>query len=157
MVALLHTTSMPIIYWGEAALMVVYLIDRLPTLVLQGLSPYQKLFNAAPDYKFLWIFGCACFLWLHPYVNDKLQPRSKCCVFIGYASNFKGYRCLDRSTGRVYISRHTLFRESVFPFEHNKSQVVNCPSKLPLSLDPIQSSKQRIRLLLFLQKWTRYS
>jgi hypothetical protein len=28
----------------------------------------------------------------------------------------KGYKCLDRSTGRIYISRDVVFDESMFPF-----------------------------------------
>jgi hypothetical protein len=28
----------------------------------------------------------------------------------------KGYKCLDRSTGRIYISRDVVFDEKVFPF-----------------------------------------
>jgi hypothetical protein len=28
----------------------------------------------------------------------------------------KGYKCLDRSTGRIYISRDVVFDESVFPY-----------------------------------------
>ena len=28
----------------------------------------------------------------------------------------KGYKCLDRSTGRIYISRDVVFDETVFPF-----------------------------------------
>jgi histone deacetylase 1/2 len=28
----------------------------------------------------------------------------------------KGYKCLDRRTGRIYISRDVIFDETVFPF-----------------------------------------
>ena len=28
----------------------------------------------------------------------------------------KGYKCLDRSTGRIYLSRDVVFDEFVFPF-----------------------------------------
>ena len=28
----------------------------------------------------------------------------------------KGYKCLDRSMGRIYISRDVVFDESVFPY-----------------------------------------
>jgi hypothetical protein len=31
--------------------------------------------------------------------------RTSRCVFIGYNSSHKGYKCLDQSTCRVYISR----------------------------------------------------
>ena len=37
-------------------------------------------------------------------------------VFIGYSPQHKGVKCLDVSTGRVYISRDVVFDETVFPF-----------------------------------------
>lgn len=36
--------------------------------------------------------------------------------FVGYSGQHKGYKCLDVSTGHIYISRDVVFDESVFPF-----------------------------------------
>jgi hypothetical protein len=38
-------------------------------------------------------------------------------VFLGYSPLHKGVKCLDVSTGRVYISRDVVFNENIFPFE----------------------------------------
>jgi hypothetical protein len=46
----------------------------------------------------------------------KLSFRSTRCVFLGYSSHHKGFKCLEPNTGRVYISRDVIFDESVFPF-----------------------------------------
>jgi histone deacetylase 1/2 len=53
---------------------------------------------------------------LRPYNKSKLAFRSNRCVFLGYSSHHKGVKCLDPSTGRVYISRDVVFDEIVFPF-----------------------------------------
>jgi len=37
-------------------------------------------------------------------------------VFLGYSDSHKGFKCLDPSEGRVYISRDIVFDENVFPF-----------------------------------------
>lgn len=37
-------------------------------------------------------------------------------MFIGYSAQHKGVKCLDVSTGRVYISRDVVFDETKFPF-----------------------------------------
>ena len=53
---------------------------------------------------------------MRPYNERKLQFRSKHCVFLGYSNFHKGYKCLDPSQGRVYISRDVVFDENIFPF-----------------------------------------
>jgi hypothetical protein len=55
-------------------------------------------------------------------------------VFLGYSSRNKGFKCLEPSTGRVYISRDVIFDESVFPFE---------------SLHPNAGARLRKEILLF--------
>lgn len=138
-VALLHIASMPVEFWGEAALTSIFLINQMPISVLQGQSPFQKLYCCSPDYAFLKVFGC-CYPWLRPYASSKLEPKSTQCVFIGYQPNTKAYRCLNRSSGKVYISRFVQFRESNFPFAfpHSLFNVV-VPEKPVLGFDPTLS------------------
>lgn len=59
--ALLSQSNMPLKYWDEAFANVVYLINRLPTPILNHLSPLEKLFHTKPNYSFLKVFGCECF------------------------------------------------------------------------------------------------
>jgi hypothetical protein len=58
---------------------------------------------------------------LRPYAPHKLAPRSQPCVFIGYSTIHKGYKCLDLTTNRVYIFRHVVFDETIFPFQQSLS------------------------------------
>lgn len=51
--------------------------------------------------------------------QHKLSPRSIPCVFLRYPSSHKGYRCLDPSSGKVILSRHVVFDESVFRLAHS--------------------------------------
>ncbi|KAJ0105509.1 hypothetical protein Patl1_18161 [Pistacia atlantica] len=68
-----------------------------------------------PSYTSLRTFGCACYPYLRPYENNKLSFRSKKCLFLGYAAQHKGYRCIDLDSGKIYISRHLVFDENSFP------------------------------------------
>ena len=95
---LLAHAHMPNTYWVDALNTAVYLINRLPTHVLNYLSPYEKLFQKSPTYDSLQVFGCACFPYLRPCNTNKLQFRSKRCVFLGYSLNHQGYRCFDESS-----------------------------------------------------------
>uniref|UniRef100_A0A803QE35 GAG-pre-integrase domain-containing protein n=1 Tax=Cannabis sativa TaxID=3483 RepID=A0A803QE35_CANSA len=50
---LLAQANMPLKFWCDAFQTSVYLINRLPTLVLKGKSLYETLFTKQPDYTFL--------------------------------------------------------------------------------------------------------
>lgn len=43
---------------------------------------------------------------------------------MGYSDQYKGYRCLYPPTGKVYISRHTIFDEECFPFKDQYKHLV---------------------------------
>jgi hypothetical protein len=55
-----------------------------------------------------------CWRSLLKYNAHKLAFRSNQCVFLGYSPMHKGYKFLDKSTGRIYIYRDVVFAESVF-------------------------------------------
>lgn len=129
---LMANSSTPPEYWVEAFNTALYLINRLPTKILNFVSPYEKLFKRAPEYSILWNFGCACFPYLRPYNKNKLEFRSKKCVFIGYSLHHQGYRCLDPITSRVYLSHHVIFNETEFPF--STGSILTLP---PIGADPI--------------------
>lgn len=112
---LLGASKVPFQFWVDAFLTAVYLINRLP-FKSSIISPFELLFHSKPNYTSLKIFGYQCFPCLKPYSPSKLHPKSLSCVFLGYSLNHSGYRCLDPTTNRVYISRHVTFHEHVFPF-----------------------------------------
>lgn len=113
---LLARASVPLSYWVDAFATATYLINRMPTPVLSNFLPYERLFGKPPDYSFLRVFGCACYPNLRPYNSNKIQPRSVHCVFLGYSDIHKGYKCLHKDTGRLYISRDVVFNEVDYPF-----------------------------------------
>jgi len=102
--ALLSHAKVPLQFWDDAFSTICYLINRMPTPVLQNKSPFHTLFHCEPDYCFLRTFSCACWPNLRPYNKKKLQPRSLMCLFLGYSPLHKGYKCLHLPSNRVYIS-----------------------------------------------------
>ncbi|XLU25082.1 hypothetical protein S245_061148, partial [Arachis hypogaea] len=114
--AILAGAGMPMQYWGEAFVMAIHLINRLPTPVLKDQSPFEKLFGKKCDYSRLKTFGCLCFPHLRPYNRHKLEFRSAACVFLGYSAVHKGYRCLTPQ-GKIIVSSNVVFDESQFPFK----------------------------------------
>jgi hypothetical protein len=90
-------------FWVDSFLTATYLINRLPTHVLNHESPYSKIFGKIPDYSLMRVFGSLCYPLLRPYVKHKLSFRSKPCIFVGYCANQRGYRCLDPQTQNLYF------------------------------------------------------
>ena len=93
-ISLLRTASLPKKFWDEAICTSTYLIDRLISPQLAHKSPYETFFHRKPNYCFLKVFGCLCYPNLRPYASNKINTRLERCVFLGYSSSHKGYRCL---------------------------------------------------------------
>ncbi|CAA7031737.1 unnamed protein product [Microthlaspi erraticum] len=115
--SMLFHSEVPLIYWVEAFAAASFIGNMLPSSALNNVSPHECLFKTKPDYSSLRVFGAACYPHLRPLAHNKFDPRSLQCVFLGYSSQYKGYRCLYPPTGRGYVSRHVIFDEECFPFK----------------------------------------
>ena len=111
---MLHQSQLPLSFWSYAFNTAISLINRIPSFILNFVSPWGKLFHKKPPLQALKSFGCACYPLLRSYPSNKLQPKSSQCIFFGYPPMSKGYICLDVASGRIYISSHAIFHESTF-------------------------------------------
>ena len=66
--SLLLFASVPRVFFGEAILTAVSLINTIQSSHILGFSPFEKLYRYAPDYSFFRVFGCTCFV-LRPHVE----------------------------------------------------------------------------------------
>ena len=73
--SLLHHSFVPYIYWPSAFETAFYVINCLPTPLLENKSPFTKLFNQSSDYTALRIFGCLCYPWLRYKSQSKFALR----------------------------------------------------------------------------------
>ncbi|PRQ57095.1 putative RNA-directed DNA polymerase [Rosa chinensis] len=124
-------------FWFHAVPHFAYLINRMPCRSLKMSSPYIELFGFAPDLSFLKIFGTACYPFLRPYSHDKLEPRSSCCVFLGYALGYKGVFCYNVEKNKLWMSRHVVHDETIFPYHITPASKSTASSS---SSRPCQSS-----------------
>ncbi|KAI3668990.1 hypothetical protein L6452_40208 [Arctium lappa] len=116
MLSLLTHASLPPSFWVDALHTATYLHNILPTKLLHNRTPTSALYLKHPTYDHLRIFGCACYPNLNATKPHKFAPRSTACVFLGYPPQYRGYRCLDLSTGKILLSRYVTFDDSTFPF-----------------------------------------
>jgi hypothetical protein len=95
--ALLKQRGMSAIFWGEAVVTVVYIVNRSPTKALNGRTLYEDWHGRKPAVSHLQVFGCLAFGKKLGHIG-KLDNRSTLGVFIGYAEGSKAYRILDTGT-----------------------------------------------------------
>lgn len=131
--SMLNHASVPSKYWDFAFEAAIHIINRLPTAILQNKSPWEVLFHSAPPITHLRTFGCAVFPNLRPYTKHKLEPRSSLCIFLGYPSGYKGYRCYSVAKQKFYITDDAIFDEDKFPFQALSPTAVHSSS--PRDLD----------------------
>ncbi|KAM1069409.1 hypothetical protein ACFX13_001358 [Malus domestica] len=89
-----------------------YLINRLPSRVLGFKSPMEIIKNRKVDLSHLKVFGCICFVHVQSLHRDKLDPRATKCIFLGYSSTQKGYKCYNPQLKRLIVSRDVQFHET---------------------------------------------
>ncbi|PWA87032.1 ribonuclease H-like domain-containing protein [Artemisia annua] len=94
--------GLPLNMRTESILTATYLINRLPTAVLSGKSPYEMVYQIIVLNE-----------------SDKFGSRSDKCVFVGYAFDKKGYKLYNLDQKKFVFSRDVKFYETVYPFKNS--------------------------------------
>lgn len=95
--SMMFTMNVPKFLWSEAVMTATYLINRMPSRVLGMKTPYEMIFGRNEFIVLPKVFGCTCFVRDHRPLVGKLDPRAVKCIFIGYSSEQKGYKCRSPS------------------------------------------------------------
>lgn len=113
---MLFHAHVPTSYWVDAFTSTIFIIHRLPTKLLNNHSTFQLLYSPMPSYGNFRTFGYQVYSYLRDYSTNQLSPRSIISIFFGYFQQYNGFKCLDPTTYRVYITRHERFDEPSLPF-----------------------------------------
>ncbi|XP_071687077.1 uncharacterized protein [Rutidosis leptorrhynchoides] len=114
--ALMFQGGLPLNMWTECVLTACYLINRTPSSVRAGKTPYEYVFKKEPSLSNLRCFGCLSYASvLNP--NDKFSNRSERCILIGFSNEKKGYKLYSLNNKVVFFSRDVKFYETVFPYK----------------------------------------
>jgi transposase InsO family protein len=159
--AFMFQKNVPKSFWGEAVLTATHLINRLPSRVLGFKSPMEILSTFYPNLHTTnnlvpRIFGCVSFVHIHSQSRGKLDPRALKCVFVGYSSTQKGYKCYHPPSKKFYVSADVTFneQESYFttPYLQGESSIMedkdredrdflldllSLPASKPISCSPV--------------------
>ena len=125
--------NLPLYLWGECVMSAVYIINRLPTPLLNNLTPYEKLFEEPVDYTVMKTFGCLAFAADLSNSGDKFGARGVPCAFVGYPFLQKAYKLLNLTNMQLFVSRDVIFHETVFPLTKAGSESYIQPTPVPLT------------------------
>ncbi|XP_019226262.1 PREDICTED: uncharacterized protein LOC109207735 [Nicotiana attenuata] len=106
--ALRFQGSIPLHFWGDCMLTVVYLINRVPSSILGGRYPYEVFHKSKPSLLHLKVMGCLCYSTVTEKI-DKFSPRAIAAVHMGHSVSQKGYRLYNLKVKRFFVCRDVTF------------------------------------------------
>ncbi|KAE8673149.1 hypothetical protein F3Y22_tig00111810pilonHSYRG00151 [Hibiscus syriacus] len=110
--SMLHAKNVSGRFWAEAMRTAAFVINRLPQPRLGFVSPFEKLWNIKPTVSYFRVFGCVCYVFVPDHLRSKFDKKAVRCIFVGYDSQRKGWKCCDPISGRCYTSRNVVFDEA---------------------------------------------
>ena len=115
-------SEVPNFLWVVGFTTTTFLINRLPSSSINFNSLYFRLYGVHPNYSILRVFGTRCYPYTWDTKKNKFDPKTIItCVFLGNNDKHKGYRCFDPKTHRMFVSRHVMFNENMFPYKIKES------------------------------------
>ncbi|WZZ70893.1 hypothetical protein YC2023_082263 [Brassica napus] len=115
--SMMFQMSVPKRFWSDAVITACYLINRIPTRILEDKAPFEVLNNNKSVLDHLRVFGCISYVLVPGEIRNKLEAKSIKAMMIGYSTTQKGYKCFVPETRRVLVSRDVKFFEEKSYYE----------------------------------------
>lgn len=125
--SLLFQANLPVSFWGESVLAAAHLINRTPSKLLEGKTPYECLYGKRLEYNNIKLFGCLSFAHQARRDKDKFGARSRKCIFVGYPFGKKSWKLFDMDKSELFVSRDVVFDETVFPYTAKRDETGHVP------------------------------
>ena len=102
--SMMKAKSLPNSFWAEAVATSIYLLNRCPTKSVKGMTPQEAWSGRKPSVAHFKVFGCIAYSHVPKEKRQKLDDKSKKCIFVGYSEEIKGYKLYNPVTNKVIIS-----------------------------------------------------
>ena len=87
-------------------------MNMCTTSGVHDVTPHEKFFGKKPDLSHVRVFGSIAYVHIPDDTRQKIDPKSKKCILIGYSLERKGYKYFNPSTRKFRVSRDVVFDES---------------------------------------------
>jgi hypothetical protein len=135
--ALLFQAKLPKTFWSFAISHSTYLINRIPTPLLNNKSPFELLNKALPDLSNLKVFGSLTYASTLQSHRTKLEPRGRTCIFLGYKQGVKGTILYDIHSKEVFLSRNVTHFDHILPYTSSTSPTWHYHTSYISPSDPV--------------------
>ncbi|KAE8730942.1 Major allergen Pru ar 1 [Hibiscus syriacus] len=105
--------KLPKFLWAEANNTAAYLINRGPSVPLDGGIPEEVWSKKEINLSHLRVFGCISYVYINSAERSKLDAKSNKCAFVGYGGDEFGYRFWDYKNQKIIRSRDVIFNENM--------------------------------------------
>ncbi|KAL5825678.1 hypothetical protein ACOSQ3_021741 [Xanthoceras sorbifolium] len=105
--------GLPKMLWAKAVNTAAYLINRGPSVPLDGGIPEEVWSGKEVNISHLRVFGCISYVHIDSAERSKLDAKSNKCVFVGYGGDEFGYRFWDYENRKIIRSRDVIFNENL--------------------------------------------
>ena len=96
----------------------------LPSTMIGLKTPMEMWSGKLADYSSLHVFRCPVYVMYNSQERTKLDPKSKKCIFLGYANRVKGYRLWDPIAHKVLVCRDMIFLENELQGEQKNDDTI---------------------------------
>lgn len=138
----MYQSKHPKTYWSYALQFTSFIINRVPTHILNQQSPYQVLHNKLPESNFFKFFHSLCYASTLPVWRTKLDLKARKSIFLGYKHVMKGYVLLAFHTNEVIFSKNVIFHEHIWPNKPTMSSSSTSWPYFPSIIDKSASINQ---------------
>lgn len=109
---MLTEKQVPKEFWPEAVNWAVHLLNRCPTLAVKDKTPEEAWSGLTPSVEHFRVFGCLGHVHIPDQHRQKLDDKSRLCVFLGVSHESKAYRMYDPMSKKIVVSKDVVFEEN---------------------------------------------
>nr|GEZ17916.1 Gag-Pol polyprotein [Tanacetum cinerariifolium] len=107
---------------GGSSYAACYVINRSPSTTIELKTLMEMWIGKLVNYSDLYIFGSLVYVMYSSQETTKLDPKSKKCLFLGYADEVKGYCLWDHTAHKVVMNRDVvIIKEKIHENEKGDS------------------------------------
>ena len=107
--SMISYSTLPISFWRYALNTTIHLLNLVPSKYLPK-TPMELWSRRKPRMRYLHVLGCPAHVLKGKL--DKLEPKSKVCLLIGYPKETRGYLFYSHNDNKVFVSTKAKFWEN---------------------------------------------